>query len=178
MDKRLVKIRKLVEKKFNQEDWQYHMLPMIKNALRLGKIYKVDKNLVELAALMHDIGRAKDGDKKNHHLVGVVVAAKILKNFKYDAKIIKEISDCIESHRSSKGPKPKTMLAKIIANADAMAHFDALPVLIYYHGQKHTFDQTMKWVKEKIKRDWQKKLTLPVARKFVKQKYLAIKLLI
>lgn len=178
MDKRLIKIRKSVQEKFNQEDWQYHMLPMIKNSLRLAKIYKVDKNIVELAALMHDIALTKNVDDNNHHLTGVPMAAKILKRFNYDQKIIKDISHCIESHRSSKGPKPKTMLAKIIANADAMAHFEVFPVLIYYRAKKHSFEETMKWVTEKIERDWRKKLTLPAAKKIVKKKYLAIKLLI
>lgn len=178
MDKKLIKIRRLVEKKFNREDWQYHMLPMIKNALQLAKIYKVNKNLVELAALMHDIGRAKKGDKKDHHLAGIPIAKKILEKFNYDQKIINQICHCIESHRSLKGPKPKTLLAKIIANADAMAHFEVFSVLIYYRGKKYNFDETIKWVREKIERNWCKKITLPLAKKIVRKKYLAIKLII
>jgi uncharacterized protein len=178
MDKRLIKIRKIVERKFDKEHWQLHMLPMIEDALQLAKIYKVDKNLVELAALMHDIGLTKNVDIKNHQLVGIPMAVKILKEFKYDSETIKEISHCIESHRSSKGPKPKTLLAKIIANADATSHFDAFLSLFYFRAKKHNFEETVEWVKEKIERNWQKKLTLPVAKKLVRKKYLAIKIIL
>lgn len=178
MDKRLVKIRKLVEKKFGREDWQHHMLPMIKNSLHLARVYKVDQGLIELAALMHDIALTENVDDNNHHLSGVPMATKILKKFQYDTKIIKEVSHCIESHRGSKGPKPKTLAAKIIANADAMAHFDALALLIYYRAKKHDFRETTKWVVEKIERDWRKKLTLPAAKKMVKKKYIAIRMLL
>jgi len=178
MDQRLIKIRKLVQKKFNQEYWQYHMLPMIKRALQLAKFYKVDKEMVELAALLHDIGRAKSGDKDNHHFIGATMVEKILKKFKYDQKIIDEIKHCIESHRSLKGPEPKTLMAKIIANADAMAHFNVFPVLIYYRGKKYNFEETIKWVRAKVERNWLKKITLPKAKKLVEKKYLAIKLLL
>jgi len=178
MDKRIIKIRKLVQKKFDKEDWQYHMLPMIENALQLARIYKINRDIVELAALLHDIGRAEKGDDAEHHIVGVPIAKKILKKFNYDQKIINKIEHCIESHRSLRGPKPRTILAKIIANADAMAHFDVLPVLIYYRGKKHNFEETIKWVRKKIERNWRKKITLPKAKKLIEKKYFAFKLLL
>lgn len=50
------KIGQLV-KKLDEEDlkdWQYHILPVIKYAKLLAKKYKVDENIVELAAILHD----------------------------------------------------------------------------------------------------------------------------
>lgn len=178
MDKRLVKIRKLVEKRFEKEHWRLHLVPMIKVALFLAKIYKVDKKIVELAALMHDIGLTKNINSRDHHLVGIPIASKILREFEYDEKTIAEICHCVESHRSARGPKPKTLIAKIIANADAISHFDAFVSLIYYRSKKHSFEETTKWVKEKIDRDWQRKITLPAAKKMVKKKYIAIRMLL
>lgn len=93
--------------------------------------------------------------------------------------IIGEVKHCVESHRGSKDIKPKTQLAKIIANADAMAHFDAVPALlqIFLKNENNDIDAASRAVYEKIERDWNKKLTIPEARELVREKYAAIKLL-
>jgi hypothetical protein len=59
-----------------------------------------------------------------------------------------------------------------------MAHFDVLPVFFYWRCKKVSFEEAFKWVDEKIERDWNKKLTLPEARKMMKDKYKAIKLIL
>jgi len=173
------KIRNLVKKEFEEIDWKYHILPVIKYAKKLARIYKVDEEIVELAALLHDIGRAKIKYDKEHHILGVPKAEKILRRFSYPEKVIKEIKHCVESHRTSKGPKPKTMIAKIIANADAMSHFDILPLFFYWRGSRgENFEEIIKWVDNKIENDWNKKITIPEAKKIVKEKYKASKLLL
>jgi len=111
------KIRELVKKEFKKSDWYesdwvYHILPVVKYAKKLAKIYKVDEEVVELAALLHDIGRVKLEEDEEHHIIGVPKAERILRKYNYSEKIIKEVKHCIESHRTIKGPKPKTMIAK------------------------------------------------------------------
>lgn len=144
----------------------------------MAKAYKVDKELVELAALLHDIGRVDIKHDEDHHIVGIPEAEKILRKFNYSEKAIKEVKHCVASHRTSKGSKPKTMVAKIIANADAMAHFDILPVFFWWRHGREDFEETVAWAKNKIEKDWQKKLTLPGAKKVVEKKYKAIKLIL
>ena len=180
MTKRVNKIRRLVKNKFEEEDWKYHMLPVTNYTKKLAKIYKVNEEVAELAALLHDIGRVNIKHDEDHHIVGVPEAERILRKFNYPEKVIKEVKHCVASHRTSKGPKPKTMIAKIIANADAMAHFDILPVFFWWRcGRKnYTFEETVKWVENKIEKDWKKKITLPKAKKISKDKYEAIKLLL
>lgn len=183
MDDRIIKIRNLVQKRFEDTDWNYHILPVVRYAKKLAKMYKVDGEIVELAALLHDIGRNNVGkdisQEDKHHIVGANEAVKILQKYKYPEKTILEIKHCIESHRTLKGPKPKTLTAKIIANADAMAHFDSLPIFFYWRGErKDKFENIVKWVGDKIERDWKMKITLPEAKKLVEKKYKAIKLLL
>ena len=67
------KIRELVKKEFKKSDWYesdwvYHILPVVKYAKKLAKIYKVDEEVVELAALLHDIGRVKLEEDEEHHI--------------------------------------------------------------------------------------------------------------
>jgi len=179
MTKKIDKIRQLVKARFEEKDWKYHMVPVLKYAKKLAKAYKVDEELVELAALLHDIGRVKIENDEVHHIIGVPEAEKILKKFNYPENIIKEVKHVIESHRLDKGPKPKTLIAKIIANADAMAHFDVFPIFFFWRGSRgENFEDILKWVNNKIEKDWQKKITLPKAKEMVEKKYKAIRLLL
>jgi putative nucleotidyltransferase with HDIG domain len=183
MNNKITKIRQLIKKRFEENDWKYHIIPVVKYAKKLAKIYKVNEEIVELAALLHDIGRVKFEDDEEHHLVGVPEAEKILKKYNYSEKVIAEIKHCVESHSVGKGPNPRTMIAKIIANADAMAHFDALPIFFFWGGTwqgNHgwSFKESLKWVDDKIKRDWNKKITLPEAKKMAEDKYKAIRLIL
>jgi uncharacterized protein len=178
-DVNIKKIEQLVKERFEESDWKYHIAFVVKYAKKLAKIYKENENIIELAALLHDIGRAKIENDQMHHITGIAEAEKILKDFNYSEDIIKEVKHCIESHRRNVGPKPKTMIAKIIANADAMAHFDALPVFFYWKGKrKDKFEDILDWADKKIKDDWEKKITLPEAKNMMKEKYKAIRLLL
>ena len=179
MNSKIAKIRELVKKKFDKDYWKYHIFLVVKYAKKLAKIYKVNVEITELAALLHDIGRIDIRHDEKHHIVGVSAAEKILRRYNYSEDIIKEVLHCVESHRGSEGPKPKTTIAKIIANADAMAHFDALPIFFYWRGSRgEDFEEIIKWVDAKIKRDWCKKITFSKAKKMVEKKYKAIKLLL
>lgn len=180
MNKRINTIRKLVKSKFKQSEWKYHILPVVKYAKELAKTYKVDIELVELAALLHDIGRIDIRHDEDHHIVGVPEAEKILKKFHYSEKVIEEVKHTVASHRTSKGPKPKTMIAKIVANADAISHFDILPVFFWWRkgNKEYTFEKTLDWVKNKIENDWKKKITLPRAKRISEKKYKANKLIL
>ncbi|KPK32128.1 MAG: hypothetical protein AMS24_04910 [Chlamydiae bacterium SM23_39] len=176
MNKILNKVRYLVKDQFEETNWKYHIVPCIKYAKKLAKIFKINEEVAELAALLHDIGRLKFG-KRDHHITGVVEAEKILKKYKVSQNIIDDILHAIESHRGSINISPKTMLAKIIANADAMAHFDMLPIFFYWRADKKTFEKTFLWVDNKMKRGW-KKMTLPEAQEIMKKKYESIRLLL
>jgi len=160
--RKIEKIRKLVKNKFEENDWIYHILPVVKYTKKLAKIYKVNEEIAELAALLHDIGRVDIKHDEDHHIVGVPMAEKILKKFDYPKEIIEEVKHVVASHRTSKGEKPRTMIAKIVANADAMAHFDILPVFFWWRKSRkeYSFEDTLQWVNNKIKRNWQKKITL------------------
>lgn len=169
------KVEKIIKEKASPEDWNYHIKQVVKYSLFLAKKYKYkDLKQVELAALLHDVGRLKYSDKKDidHHITGVKKANKILTKLKYDKEKTKEILQAIVSHRGSDKIKPKTMLDKIIANADAMSHYDALPVFYFWRSQQgDSFQEITDWIINKYKRNWNKKLSLPEAKKAVRKKH-------
>jgi len=179
MDKKLGKIYKIIEKSFAESDYRYHILPVVKYAKELARIYKADAKVTEIAALLHDVGRIDIKNDAEHHILGVPVAEKILKKLKYSAEIIEEVKHCVASHRASQDLKPQTLIAKIIANADAMSHFDMLPVFYYWNGQRNApVAEIAEWIEKKLERDWKKKLTFPEAKKLVAKKYQAAKILL
>ncbi len=172
------KVRELVKKEAHKGIWDYHIILVIKYAKQLAEILKVDKDIVELAALLHDIGTIRVG-RENHEITGQEQAKKILQELYYDKKIIEEITYCIATHRGDLNNPPKTLYAKIIANADAMAHFDAIPRFIYWKAKDgKTFKYTIQYIEDKVERNWDKKITIPEAREIVREKYEALTLII
>jgi len=171
------KVRQIVMRESDEWDRKNHIPYVVKNAKFLARKLGADEELAEIAALLHDIGR-KFGNE-GHEITGAKEAEKILRDLGCSQEIINELKHCVESHRGSKDIKPKTKLAKIIANADAMAHFDAVPALfqIFLKNENDDIEKASRRVYEKIGRDWSKKLTIPEAKELVRERYGAIMLL-
>lgn len=178
------RIEKIVEKQckkpvniFGHDFFTYHIMSVVKCAKMLAKRFKANKEIVELAALLHDIGVVQ-GDKPNHHISGAKEAEKILKKFNYPQEKIEKIKHCIFAHRASKKIKRKSLEAEIIATADAMSHFDEIPSLFEsaFIRFKMSPKEGKQWLLDKLKRDWKK--LMPKARELVRDKYEAIKLIL
>ncbi|MFA5031152.1 MAG: HD domain-containing protein [Patescibacteria group bacterium] len=172
-------VKKTARQYFDTEDWQYHVLKVVFYARQLAKKHKADNTVIELAAYLHDIARSKEAhDKEDHHIVGAKMAQKILTKNGFRKSVIDQVTHCIEAHRCKKDFQPKTIEAKIIANADAMSHFDIMPIFYFWRSKKYSADEITTWITEKLQRDWESKLTLPGAKQLVQKKYHAIKLLL
>lgn len=176
-------IRKIAKERHCEEDFKYHILPVVKNALLLAKRLKADSEVVEAAAFLHDIGRALKRNQfeaeNDHHLVGAEETRKILESLSLSNKFIEKVVHCVLTHRGRKGPEPESLEAEIVACADAMAHFDTfLDVFSFFLQTCNSFEETINEMEAKMDRNWNKKLTLPEAKEIVRPKYEAIKLLI
>lgn len=180
------KIRKLVEEEckrdsniFGYEIWTYHILSVVKYAKLLARKLGADEEIVEIAALLHDYASIKDKDYyEKHYLLGVKEAEKILKRFNYPQEKIEEIKHCIYAHRGTTTVRRKTVEAKCLASADAMAHFDQIPSLLYFAFVKRgmNVEEGKKWLRNKLERSWSK--LIPEAKEIVKDKYEASKIIL
>jgi uncharacterized protein len=178
IDSKIIKqIEDLVKNCAGDEDWSSHVLKVKKYAIDLAVILKADLEVTELAAILHDIGRYKFGGK-NHEETGAVEAEKILQDFKIPQTILDRVVSCIRTHKADKDNLPASVEAEILANADAMAHFDSVPFFFYKRSKDLSFEEIINWVEEKLKEDWQEKLTLEEARKLIAEKYKNIKILL
>ncbi|MDO8648118.1 MAG: HD domain-containing protein [Candidatus Diapherotrites archaeon] len=177
------KTRAFAKENHDSEGFKYHILPVVKNAMLLAKKLHADLEVVETAAFLHDIGvAAKIAEfevENDHHITGSEIAGEFLQKTGCKKEFIEKVKHCILAHRGRKGPKPETLEAEIIANADAMAHFESfLTIFGYFLKTTSSFEEAVVEVEKKMQRDWNKKLTLPEAKEIVKPKYEAIMLVL
>lgn len=157
---------------FTETVWNYHIVPVVKHSLMLGKKLKADLEVLEMAALLHDYAVSTDikfYDK--HHLHGARLAHDLLVKYNFPAEKIRQIKDCIINHRGSIKSKRKTVEEKIIASADAMAHVTELADMFYLTYGVHKFmtGEGAKWLKAKMQRSWDK--IMPEGKKLIEKEY-------
>ena len=154
---------------FSYTAWQYHVVPVAKHSLRLGKILKADLEVLELAAYLHDYsGILNYKFYEKHHLHSARLADKILNNLGFPPGKIDLVKKCIISHRGSIKSKRKSVEEKILASADAMSHFTELADMFYlaFGIHKYKTEEGAKWLGEKLERSWKK--IMPIGRKMIK----------
>lgn len=173
-------IKKLVEKEtkkpsnpHGENSWD-HILQVLKYSKQLAPKLKANKEIVEIAALLHDISSIKEG-QKDHHINGAKEAERILKKFNCPKEKIEQVKHCIYTHRASTNIKRETPEAECLASADATDHFERIPALFYlvFVEYKMGIKEGETWIKEKLERDWKK--LHPKAKELMKNKYKAIK---
>lgn len=99
-------------------------------ALTIAKTEGVDIEVVEVAALMHDIARKKQETNygRDHAIEGAKMAKEILKSMNFPEEKIAAVCHAIEVHRFSKNLKANTKEAEIIQDADRLDSIGAITV--------------------------------------------------
>lgn len=112
----------MVKVKMPAHDFK-HVGRVRKMALKIAKKEKYNLFLVELAALLHDVGRFKGGD---HAKISASFSEKFLKKFKeINIEERKEIVKAIKVHSD---PYVKGKLAQILQDADKLDALGAIGV--------------------------------------------------
>ncbi len=112
-----------------------------------------------IAAWLHDIASITDYKLyEEHHIHGAKIASEILRKFKYDDDKIELVKACILNHRGSIDNKRLSKEEQIIADADAISHFDSIPSLLYlaYREKNMNIEEGKKFVKSKLERSFRK----------------------
>lgn len=157
---------------FGYEIWTYHITVVVKYSKLLADILEADKEIVEIAALLHDYAGIKDKSMyEDHHIFGAMEAEKILKGFGYPLDKIDKVKECILQHRGSIELEKSTKESICIASADAMAHIDQMPSLLHlaYCKKLMGVNEGAEWVLKKLQRSYNK--LCPEARLLMKEKY-------
>ncbi|MCC7569877.1 HD domain-containing protein [Candidatus Micrarchaeota archaeon] len=164
--------------KYGYEPFPYHFTPTVKYAGQLADVLGGDKEVILIAAWMHDIGSIVHG-RDDHHITGARIAEEKLKELKYPEEKIELVKKCILNHRGSQNRERKSLEEQIIAEADTMSTFDNLSGLfkaafVYEHLDQKEANTS---VKEKMKRKWNQ-LHFEKSKEILKPKYEAAMLLL
>lgn len=111
-------------------DWS-HIERVRKMAMHLGKDEKADLFVLELASLLHDIGRKEEMTSKGlfcHAEKGAELSREILSKYEIDDMVKAKIIHCIASHRNRTKNKPESLEAKILFDADKLDSIGAVGV--------------------------------------------------
>ena len=98
-------------------------------AVEIGETCKqrglnVDLDLIEIGALLHDIGRVREDQDNSgntdHASLSADMAETILKSLGDSEELIKQVKHCILSHRFRSSVDPRTEDARIFFDADKL----------------------------------------------------------
>lgn len=176
-DNQVSEIKKLIQKECADskfvKDWFFgiHILGVAKFAKELlKKIPKVDREVVMLGVWLHDLQRIR-GKKGDHAKVGAVEAEKVMTQFNYPKEKIEKVKEIILSHSCDTHVRPKTLEGKILASADAMSHYiNDFYIAIAVTGERNLAEYK-EWVLEKLDRNYNKKISLSIAKKMIKHRH-------
>ena len=97
----------------------YHIAAVVKNAEILAERFGADKEIVMIAAWLHDIASVTDYSLyKQHHIYGAEMAYGILKEYNYDDEKIALVQDCIKKHRGSVWSERDSLEELCVADAE------------------------------------------------------------
>lgn len=107
-----------------------HIMRVYNNAKMIAKHEKVDLHLVLVATLLHDIVTFPKSDRrsKTASIRSAKEAQKILNKQGYSKKDIAIVCDAIRDHSYSRNKIPKTMVGKVLQDADRLDALGAIGI--------------------------------------------------
>lgn len=152
--------------------WFYdvHLLAVEKYTnFLLKKLPKANKEVVLLGVWLHDTQRIR-GIKGDHQKIGAEEAGKTMLEYGYSEDVIKKVQNIILSH-SCNSLMPSTLEGKILATADAMAHYaNDFYLNIAVTGKRNLQEYKISAL-AKLNKDYDEKIFFPFAKKEIKAKH-------
>lgn len=164
--------------KYGYEPFVFHFTPVAECAKKLAAEFGGDREVIIIAAWLHDIGSIVYG-RKDHNITGAKIAGQKLKELGYPPEKIALVQKCILNHRGSLNNQRKSIEEKIITEADVMSNFDNIAGIFKAAFVYENLNQieARDSVKKKLKNKYQQ-LHFTKSKKIVKPKYEAAMLLL
>lgn len=164
--------------KYGYEPFPFHLIPMVNYAEELADELGGDKEVILIAAWLHDIGSIIHG-REDHHITGAKIAEEKLKELRYPVEKIELVKKCILNHRGSQQKKRRSIEEQIVAEADTMSNFDNIAGIFKaaFVYESKTQGEAKDSARQKLERKW-KQLHFKNSKKIIKPKYEAAMLLL
>jgi uncharacterized protein len=127
------RIDSFVEQEMTQSDAGAHAYDHMKRvfslAMRIGAILDANLRVLGAAALLHDVGRAKEEETGvSHSIVSGEMSVEILEEVGFTQDEIQSVRDVIRTHRFSEGLTPTSLEGEILSDADKLDALGAIGV--------------------------------------------------
>lgn len=152
----------IAESYYPKNDWAHgisHIRRVLKMAVEIGEEEKADIEVIEMAAMLHDIYVAEEKrpgrEGFRHEVEASKSAGKILKRLGVTDRTVDAVCHCIEAHRKRVGKiSPQTIEAKCIFDADKLDCIGAIGVVrsafvSFEHGQEFYKEEDMEAYRRK-----------------------------
>ena len=107
-----------------------HIQYVYKYVVLLSKYKNVDKEVLELSALLHDISMTDITlDRSRHNEFGADIAEQLLRENDYPEDKVQLVKKCILNHSKRRSDYRTTEEEQILVDADGLSHFDAIEKL-------------------------------------------------
>ena len=129
----LVYLKKYVKKIYTKNDPSHdfqHIMRVYKNAEKICKTEKADRKLVLVSVLLHDIVKKSESDKRvqSSSDLSASKSIKILEKLKFSDNDISIISEAIRNHSFTKKKVSKSIVGKILQDADRLDALGAIGI--------------------------------------------------
>ena len=106
-----------------------HTIRVYTLSMTLCEGLKVNKRVLEAAALLHDIGRPKEEETGiSHSLVSGEIGSQILRDLGYEESEIRHVTESIRTHRFSERLEPTSIEGQILSDADKLDAIGAIGI--------------------------------------------------
>lgn len=137
--------------------YREHIQYVYKYVCLLSKDKNVDREVIELSALLHDIAMTdKTLDRSKHNEYGAEIAEELLRANNYPEEKIQFVKKCILNHSSKRAEFRTTEEEKILVNADGLSHFDSINNLysLAHNVMGLNDEETIKFIQDKLTKDY------------------------
>ena len=110
--------------------YREHIQYVYKYVVLLSKDKNVDKEVLELSALLHDISMTDITlDRSRHNEFSADIAEQLLRESNYPEDKVQLVKKCILNHSKKRREYRTTEEEQILVDADGLSHFDAIKKL-------------------------------------------------
>ena len=183
MQENLTKFKNIVIENFSRKDFtyhewmvEYHLKIVEKIAMELCDIYtEADRNVVQSLVQFHDFG--KPIDEENERAVTLSEGPKVMLACGYSQEFIDRVVECwqLMEKKNEIDIRTTPIETQIVSSSDGASHFTGVFYPSYFNEDGDDFVTTQKHLKEKIEKDWNRKIVLPEVQKVFEGRYLRAK---
>ena len=132
--------------KFDAAHRADHARRVVARTMLLGSNYGLNPDMLYAAAVMHDVGLAQG--REHHHLAsGAAVRKSQALHRWFDADCIETIAQACEDHRAGRRSAPRSLLGRVVAEADRDVEPERIVRRTVEYGLDHypTLDREGHW---------------------------------